>query len=259
MRALARVNWLGLLTALLLLALWEALVRYHILDYQFLVAPSAVAAGAARLLRDGELGTNVLHTMRATMLGWAAAATIGIGLGLLLGLSTTAWRSTIATIEAIRAIPPMTMVPVALLVFGFSIWMELAIIVYASAWPILINTMEGVRGVRPELLDLARVLRLSRLETVRKVILPAAMPLTLVGLRLALSYALTLAVVAEMAGNPSGLGNALVSAQQALRPDEMFAYLMTIGLLGVALNAVFRYLTSRALPALASTQETTPQ
>ena len=104
----------------------------------------------------------------------------------------------------------------------------------------MINTIDGARGVRPELLQVARMLRLSRLETIRKIVLPAALPLAIVGLRLALSFALVLAIVAEVAGNPSGLGNAIVSAQQALRPDEMFVYVLAIGMLGVALNAGVR-------------------
>jgi ABC-type nitrate/sulfonate/bicarbonate transport system permease component len=160
-----------------------------------------------------------------------------------------------ASLEAVRAMPPICLVPVALLLFGFSVRMELTIIVYASAWPVMLNTIDGVRGVRPEVLEVARMLRLSRLQTLRKIVVPAALPLTIVGLRLALSFALVLAIVAEVAGNPSGLGNAIVSAQQALRPDEMFAYVLAIGALGVTLNAAFNLLAARvvAIPGGART------
>ena len=246
----ARTNVAGLLGLLAVLGVWEALVRSGRLDYEYLPAPSATARAAWSLLVSGELGRNVVHTLGVTLLGWTAAAVIGVAAGLLLGLSRTAWRYSMASLEALRTVPPISMVPLALLLFGFSMWTELTVIVYASAWPVLINTIGGVRGVRPELLDVARMLRLARSERIRKVILPAALPSTVVGLRLGLSLALVLAVVAEMAGNPSGLGNALIRAQQALRPDEMFAYVMTIGLLGVALNAAFRALASAALPWL---------
>jgi ABC-type nitrate/sulfonate/bicarbonate transport system permease component len=126
------------------------------------------------------------------------------------------------------------------------------LIVYVGAWTVLVNTIDGVRSVRPELLDVATIMRMSRLMTVRKLILPAAMASIVVGLRLALSLALVLAVVAEMIGNPSGLGNALVSAQQALQPEQMFAYVVIIGVLGVSLNAALRYASVRAFPALAA-------
>jgi sulfonate transport system permease protein len=153
-----------------------------------------------------------------------------------------------ASIEVMRAIPPVTLVPVALLVFGFSVRMELTIILFVSAWPVLVNTIDGVRGVRPELLEVARMLRLAPAARIRKIVLPAALPAIVVGLRLALSLSLVLAVVAEMIGNPSGLGNALVRSSQALRPEEMFAYVFAIGLLGVALNAGLQRLVGRVQP-----------
>jgi ABC-type nitrate/sulfonate/bicarbonate transport system permease component len=143
------------------------------------------------------------------------------------------------------------MVPLALLVFGFSLHMEVSLIIYVGAWTVLVNTMDGVSGVRPELLDVARMLGMSRLTTIRKIILPAAVPSIFVGLRLALSLSLVLAVVAEMIGNPAGLGNALVRAQQALQPEQMFAYVLTIGVVGIALNAALRYLVIGAFPLVA--------
>jgi NitT/TauT family transport system permease protein len=173
-------------------------------------------------------------------------------LGVLLGLSRTAWRYSMATIEVMRAIPPITLVPVVLLVFGFALRMELVLIVYVAAWPVLVNAIDGVRAVRPELLDLARLLHMSPYERIRRIILPSAMPSIVVGLRLGMSMALVLAVVAEMLGNPAGLGNALVSAQQALQPEEMFAYVFTIGLLGVLLNGVLRWGSARVMPSLAA-------
>lgn len=251
MRRLATFNWLGLVTMLTLLGLWQALVVAGVLDYEYLPAPSEVAQAAARLTQSGELAERTGHTLRVVLLGWLIAGTIGILLGLLLGLSAPAWRWSMASFEAIRAMPPICLVPVALLIFGFSVRMELTIIVYAAAWPVMINTIDGARNVPPELLQVARMMHLSRLATIRKIILPAALPLAIVGLRLALSFALVLAIVAEVAGNPSGLGNAIVAAQQALRPDEMFTYVLAIGLLGVALNAAFGLLVRRAVPGLA--------
>lgn len=249
-QALGRINLLGLLTMAGLAGAWEASVRSGLLDYQYLPAPSAIVRSGASLLSSGELGANVVHTLAATLLGWIIASLLGVGLGLLLGMSTTAFRYSMASIEATKAVPPITFVPVALLLFGFSLRMELIIVSYVGVWPVLINTIGGVRSVPVELLDVARMLNMPLLTRVRRIILPAAMPSILVGLRLALSLCLVLAVVAEMVGNPSGLGNALVRAQLALQPGEMFAYVVTTGLLGVALNATFRRLSSRFVPAL---------
>ncbi len=246
-----RVNLLGLGTMAVLVGLWELVISAGLLEYQFLPAPSAIAGSVGTLISSGDLTTNVLHTVYVTLLGWMLASAIGIALGLLLGLSDTASRYSMASIEVMRAIPPVSLVPVALLVFGFSVRMELTIIVFVSAWPVLVNTIDGIRGVRQELLEVARMLRMGTPSRIRKVLLPAAMPSIVVGLRLGLSLSLVLAVVAEMLGNPNGLGNALVSAQQALQPEEMFAYVFAIGVLGIGLNAAFGYAADRLMPSLA--------
>jgi ABC-type nitrate/sulfonate/bicarbonate transport system permease component len=249
---LRRVNVPGLVTMGVLVGVWELLVRSGALDFQFLPAPSAIASGAQDVLWSGELIPNVTHTLRVTLIGWLLASALGIALGLLLGLSTTVWRWSMASIEVMRAIPPVSLVPVALLVFGFSIRMELIIVLFVSAWPVLVNTIDGVRALPAELVDVARMLRMSSLTRITKMVLPAALPSIIVGLRLALSLSLVLAVVAEMIGNPDGLGNALVSAQQALQPEEMFAYVFAIGLLGVGLNTIFTYVSARLVPSSAS-------
>ena len=243
-----RVNGSGLLTMVGFLGLWEVLVRTGVIDFQYLPAPSAIGQGTGTVLSSGELATSTFHTLRVTLLGWLLASVLGAGLGIVLGLSQTAWRYSMASIEVVRAIPPVTLVPVALLVFGFSMRMELTIILFVSAWPVLVNTIDGVRGVRSELLDVARMLRLAPADRIRKIVLPAAMPSIVVGLRLALSLSLVLAVVAEMIGNPSGLGNALVRSSQALQPEQMFAYVFAIGLLGVLLNAALQRLAARVTP-----------
>lgn len=248
-RLLRRINVPGIVTMVLLLGMWEALVRSGLLDFQNLPAPSAVAWRGWGLMASGQLPADLLHTLRVTLLGWLLASVVGISLGLLLGLWHPAWRWSMASIEMLRAVPPISLVPLALLVFGFSVRTELTLIVYASAWPVLVNTIQGVRTVRPELREVARTLKMSRRTTLRKIILPAATPAIVVGLQLGLSLALVLAVVAELVGNPSGLGNGLILAQLALQPEEMFAYFFTIGLLGVVLNAVFRGVATRALPA----------
>lgn len=243
------MNVLGLATMANLVVVWELAVRGGLADYEFLSAPSGVIRAYVTLLSSGELVDHTIHTLRSTLVGWAIATPVGIALGAWLGLSHTAWRYSMASIEVLRAIPPISLVPVAILVFGFSLRMELTLIVYVAAWTVLINTIDGVRSVRPELLDVARMLRMSRAARVRKVVLPAATPSIVVGLRLALSLSLVLAVVAEMIGNPRGLGNALISAQLALQPEQMFAYVVTVGLVGISLNAGLRYVSGVAFPA----------
>lgn len=239
-RLLGGVNGAGLATVAALAGLWEAAVSSGLVDYEFLPAPSAIIRAGVDLAASGVLISNLVHTLTVTLVGWVAAGVLGIGLGLLLGLSRTAYRYSITSFEVTRAIPPITFVPAALLIFGFSARMELVIVVYAGVWPLLINTIGGVREVSAELVDVARTLRLPRMDAILKVVLPAAMPAVVVGLRLSLSLCLVLAVVAEMIGNPAGLGHGLVRARLAIQPAQMFAYVLTIGLLGVSLNGALR-------------------
>jgi ABC-type nitrate/sulfonate/bicarbonate transport system permease component len=249
-----RINVVGLATMAVLVGLWELLVGSGTIDFDFLPSPSGIADAFGTLIASGDLYAAVMHTLRSTLVGWGLAAVLGVALGVALGLSDTAWRYSMASVEILRAIPPIALVPVSLLVFGFSLRMELVVIVYAGAWTVLVNTIDGVRNLRPELLDVGRMLRMSKLSTIRKLILPSAMPSIIVGLRLAMSLSLVLAVVSEMIGNPSGLGNALVRAQQALQPEQMFAYVVTIGVLGVLLNTGIRYVSARAFSAVTAGQ-----
>lgn len=242
------INPLGIAVLVAAGVIWELLVRSKVAEIQFLPAPSEVAIAAVETLLEDELLGRLVHTVGVTLLGWSIASLVGLGLGLLLGLSPVAYRYSMTSFEVTRAIPPITLVPAALLIFGFSLRMELVLVIFGGIWPVLVNTIGGVRSISPELRDLGAVLRLSRLAAIRKIVLPAALPSVVVGLRLALSLCLVLAIVAEMVGNPAGLGNGLISARQALRPAVMFAYVIITGLVGVALNATLQAAVMLALP-----------
>ena len=248
-RLLHRINWPGLSTIALALLLWEMLLRAGFAQYQNLPAPSAIAGGLVEIAASGQLLTDTLHTLRSVLVGWGAALVAGIVLGLLLGVSRTLRRYCLASIEVLRPMPGIAFAPVALLLFGFSLQMELMVIILPALWPVLINTMGAVMGVHARLFEVGRTFRLSRGEILRKIMLPAALPGVLVGARLSLTLALVLAIVAEMVGNPAGLGYAVVREQQAMRPELVFAYVVAIGALGVILNEVLTGAVARLFPA----------
>jgi sulfonate transport system permease protein len=231
------LNIPGIVTFVCCAALWELAIRSGLVVFEYLPAPSTIAGGLLELARSGQLMDDTLHTLRAVALGWGIALALGITLGLLLGFSKLARTWLLASIEVLRPMPGIALVPVALLLFGFSIETELVVIVLPALWPILINTMGGTMGVPARLYDVGQTLRLPRADIVRKILFPAALPAILVGARIGLGLALVLAIVAEMVGNPQGLGYGIVREQQAMRPDLMFAYTVTVGVLGIALNA----------------------
>lgn len=126
--------------------------------------------------------------------------------------------------------------------------MEASLIAFASVWPVLLVTIAAMRGIEPRLLEVARVLQMPMLDRMRKIVLPAALARIAVGLRLALAIALVVAVTVEIVINPRGLGHAMMSAQQALRFDEMYAQLLWIGVTGWAVSALAQRLLRSGEP-----------
>ncbi len=230
----------GALLPVSFLALWEFAARAGWLKYDSLSWPSAIARAGRTALLDGSILLATWETCQSALLGLAIGAAVGILLGALLGLSTPAARMAGPTFDALRAIPSVAWMPVGLLVFGWGVRMESAIVAYATAWPILIATWAAVRGVEPRLLEVADVLEMSFAERLFKIVLPAAFGRVNVGVRIALGVALVVAVTVEIAVNPRGLGYSLVLAQQSLRADLMYAQILWLALIGFLLNAALK-------------------
>lgn len=246
------LNFEGVAFLLLLGVLWQVAKDTDLVSSKFLPSPTEIATAAGSLINAGTLAADVWHTLYVTLLGWTIAAVLGVTIGLLLGLVSGLWRYSMASFEFLRALPAISFVPVAVLLLGFSVKTELVIVVYVSIWPVLVNSVHGARAMTPLHDDLARMLHLGRASRVRRLVLPTAMPFVLVGLQFALALALALALVAEMIGNPQGIGHGLIVAQDTLRPGEMFAYVVLVGLLGIALNAIYLRAASAAFPVAAS-------
>ena len=248
-RFIAGINWPGTAVLVFVGLAWEAAVRTGLLEYEYLPAPSTIALGFGELASQGILAPDIAHTLISVAIAWAVAIVLGISLGFLLGLSPVARRYSLASIEILRPMPGVAFAPVGLLLFGFSLKTEMVVTILPVLWPVLVNTIGGVTGVHQGLYDVGRTFRLGRRDTILRIILPAAMPPIIVGARISLGLALVLAVVAEMVGNPEGLGYAIVREQQALRPDLMFAYIVTVGVIGIVLNAGMLALAKASFPS----------
>lgn len=253
-RVAGRLDLGAIVFVALLIAVWQVAVSANIVTSDFLPAPDAIASAIANLTRSGEMTSNLGHTVYVTLLGWVLSAIVGVALGLALGLATRAWRYSMASVEFMRALPGISFVPVAVLLLGFSVRMELVVVIYVSVWPVLVNTIHGVRVVTPLHTDVARMMRMSTWTRIRRVVLPTTVPYVVVGLQISLTLALALAIVAEMVGNPAGVGHALSTAQNTLQPADMFAYVVVIGVVGVLLNAAFMRAVAVGLPGTASVE-----
>ena len=201
-----------------------------------LASPAAALVAGAHAFADGTMLLATLQTLANAFAGVALGGTCGLVAGIVLGSVKTADRLAEFSVESLRPIPAVALIPVAMLVYGFGFRMEIAIVSFAAFWPVLILTRNAVAGVDPALYDVARVLQLAPLARTAKIVLPAALPRIFVAFRLATGIALTVAVTVEVSTNPLGLGYAMMLAEQSLHPDLMLAYLIWVGIVGWALN-----------------------
>jgi NitT/TauT family transport system permease protein len=219
------------------LALLEIWARAIHLQSDSLAPPSAVAVALVEAFQDGSVLIATRDTLITAFAGLLIGGAIGLAFGIALGIFHIFDRLMEVTIEAIRPIPSVALLPIALIALGFGYRMEIVIVAFACVWPILILSRAAVGGIEPRLMEVSRALRLSPADRVRKIIIPAALPRIFLAFRLAAGIALIVAVTVEIAINPIGLGAGIMTAQQALRPDLMLAYLLWIGFTGYVLNA----------------------
>ena len=202
-----------------------------------LAPPSAAARAFAGAALDGSLWQATGFTLGTAALGLLVGAVLGIALGIVLGLSRRAAQLGGFSIEVLRPVPSVALIPLSMLMFGFGVRMELAIVAFATFWPMLVLVQSAVQQVEPRLLELSRVLGLSARDRAFKIVLPAIVPRLFVALRLGVAVALVVAVTVEIAANPHGMGYAMMIAQQSFDPALMLAWLGWNGVVGFALNA----------------------
>jgi NitT/TauT family transport system permease protein len=231
---------IGSILPALFIAIWEISSRTGVLTLESLSRPSDIILAGISGLGDGSILVATVQTFETALLGLSIAAIAGIVSGAALGLSPVLERVVDPTIEALRPIPAVAFIPLALMMFGFGVSMEATIVAYACVWPILIVTISAVQAVEPRLLEVAEVLKMTFVERLYKIILPAAFARINVSLRVAAGIALVVAVTVEIVLNPRGLGYSLMLAQQSLRVDVMYAQLLWLCVIGYVLNALLR-------------------
>ncbi len=207
-------------------------------------APQRVAPAIVDLFSRGVLLPDIGISLWRLVIGLAVAVVIGIPAGLLLGLSATAERATAPIVQFVRMISPLSWAPIAVAVFGIGNEPVIFLIAVAAVWPVLINTVAGVRAVDSGYLDVARSFHATRWELVTAVVLPAIRGQLQTGIRVALGIAWVVLVPAEMLGVRSGLGYQVLNARDQLAYDQVVAVIVVIGALGFALDLIARRLTS---------------
>jgi ABC-type nitrate/sulfonate/bicarbonate transport system permease component len=232
---------------LVLFVAWECAARAELVNPLIVPPFSRILAVFWELFSSGEMPRQILVSMKRAALGYGFAAAVFIPLGIVMGLSRSVHRAFEVIVEMLRPIPPPVVIPVALLLFGLEDEMKIFVIFFSCAWPILLNTIDGVRRVDPVLLNTARTFRLARLKTIGQIVLPAASPQIITGLRVSLPIMLILVVISEMVGSTDGIGYFILDAQRRFRVAQMYAGMAALALLGYALNQMFNLLHRRLL------------
>lgn len=198
-------------------------------------------------LHGDRIKSDVLPSIARLLIGYVIAAVVGIAVGVVVG--TVRWLRIAVepVLEFLRAVPPPVMAPVLLLVVGIGSTTKVAIIATGCVWPILLNTVQGVRSVDPIQTETARCYGIHGAARLRQVLLPAAAPRISAGLRQSLSIAIILMVISEMMASTGGIGYQIVRFQRTFAIPEMWSGIIVLGILGIVLSALYRVAERRVL------------
>lgn len=225
---------------------WQLVANAQLISPIFLPGPDRAWAAMMTGFAERGLGDKVIGTLRHMTFGWLAASLAAIVLGSLIGTSRRARIYVAPSLEFLRPLPVSAIIPVAIALYGLSESMAIFVIAFGTLWPMLLATIQGYAGVEPRLLEVARALNLSRLETIRKIALPSALPDILAGMRVSLTVALILSVVCEIVAGLDGLGQWLLVGARMFRSADLFAGVILLGVIGylaaAAIGAVERRL-----------------
>jgi len=238
---------LGLAGVVGFLVLWELMPVLGIVQARYLPPASEVLVALGRDFGLAAFWEAVGETMAAWAIGLAMAIVLGGVLGLVIGMSPFLRRFTNSTIEFLRPIPSVALIPLAVLLFGVKIESSLMLIVYACFWQVLIQVLYGVADVDNVAMQTAQSYGFSRRQRIRDVVFPTVLPYLMTGIRLAASVALILAITAELIIGSPGLGHEIALAQSGGAISGMYALILATGLLGVVINAVMRQIEKRVL------------
>ncbi|MEV0316681.1 ABC transporter permease [Nonomuraea fuscirosea] len=248
------------LAATAALIAWEMIARTHHLLY--VPPPSTIldrsyhlwfAGPASHAFLTDQALQDLLPSLARLALGWTLATALGLAAGITLGLYPVLTALTDPILHIGRAIPPPALLPLFLATLPIGTPTQLATIVYAVTWPILIATVDGIRSIDRAFLDTATVFRIQRRRRLLSVLIPAAAPRILAGLRLSLSLALIMMVVSELTASTNGLGYRLQQAAGTLDIPAMWAVIVLLGGLGITANALFLLLQHHLLRSRQST------
>lgn len=235
-----RKTIISLIIPAIILVIWAILTTYTGIIPSYLIpSPQEVFEAFKSLLMNGTLIADTADTVTRVILGFVVAAAVAIPLGIIIGWSKTVENYTSFLIGILRPIPPIAWIPFAILWFGLGLGSAIFIIFVGSVFPILINTADGVKRIDKVYIESAYTLGADQLQTIKKVVFPAALPNIITGLKVGMGIALMCTVAAEMIGSNNGLGYLILTATSMLDSASAIVGMLAIGVIGLTFEYIF--------------------
>jgi len=230
------------------LFIWEAAPRLGLVNILFISPPSVVFASMVNLILSGELIHQTISSLIRVSTGFGLALLVALPLGFLLGGWFKGFETSVnPLLQIFGQANPFTLFPVFMALLGIGEISKIAIIYWVCQWPVLFNTITGIKNVDPLLVKVARTAGLSKLEMFWKILLPASLPTVFTGIRMGAAFAFFMLIGAEMIGAHSGLGFMIIQAQATFQIPKMYAGIVTVAILGIFINCVMLKLEKRSL------------
>ncbi len=226
---------------------WELLPTSGLINRAFLSSPSEVFVTLIRLIITGELWIHTSISLQRAFIGFSLAVLTMIPLGFLMGWYRGFEEISDGLVQALRQVSSLSLFPVFLLFFGIGEITKIAVIFWGTQWPILLNTINGVKNVDPLLIKSARSMGSNDMSIFKKVVLPSSLPSIIVGLRLGATHAILVLVAAEMIGATSGLGYSIKNWEYNFMIPEMYVAIITLAVLGLITNYALVYLEKKTI------------
>jgi ABC-type nitrate/sulfonate/bicarbonate transport system permease component len=238
----------GVVLVLLLAVAWEATVRLGVVRAEAWPALTDIGRVFGEPARSAELLEQIGGSLSRMLQGFLLGSLAGLAVGVLMGMSQRACSTLDLSLQLLRVIPIPALIPPAILFLGLDDGMKVTIVAFAASWPVMLNAFHAVRGIDETLIETARTFNTPVAGMLRSVVIPAAAPLIMAGLRLSLASALITTVVAEMIVGAGGVGAYIVLMEQAARIPEVYAAVIVLSVVGYVLNRVMIALERLWLP-----------
>ncbi|MFH1680972.1 MAG: ABC transporter permease, partial [Candidatus Eisenbacteria bacterium] len=230
------------------MGVWEVLSRLEILPPLFFPPPSSVAIALGKMFVSGELGRHLEGTLSRVALGFLLGGIPGFFLGMWMGWSRGARRVLDPLVAALHPVPKISILPIIMIVLGIGAASRIFVVGVAAFFPMLINTMEGVRQIHPIYFEVARNYGGGPLQILWRVVVPGSLPFVLAGIRLALNVALGLTIAVELVAAENGIGSMIWLAWQTLRVEDLYAGVVLAAVIGIGIRLLVQFLAARFVP-----------